>query len=348
MATFEPMTKTLHPSVLFRADGNAQIGLGHVMRCLALAEMIGPTYNRRFALVQPAPEVVSLIEEKGVAVIALQTADLDEFLGVAETNEVVVLDGYSFTTDFQRAVRQRARALVFIDDLVTGHQVSDVVVNHAGNITEYDYKAEPYTQFLLGPRYALLRLPFFAPKTPVPKEGPIFVSLGGADPSNTTIQVLEGILDYFGMLKQEWRVHVVVGPMQQNRPAIEALQSRFKYLKILSNLTAEQMVAELTKCQLAVTACSTVAYEVCSIGRPLIAVQTADNQERMARFMRHNELTPTVLSTNGATDQLTSALYFGLDRNSAGLQKQAVQNQRRFFDGQSPERFRALFKRLTA
>jgi len=334
-------------SVLFRADGNPQIGLGHVMRCLALAEMLGPTYNRRFAIVQPAPEVVRLMEEKGIAVILLQTTDLDEFLGVFETDEVVVVDGYSFTTDFQRAVRQRARALVFIDDLVTGHQVADVVVNHAGNLTEYDYKSEPYTQFLLGPRYALLRPPFFAPKTPIPLEGPIFVSLGGADPSNTTLQVLEGLLVCFGLLKQEWRVHVVVGPMQQNRPAIEALLPRFKHLNILSNLTAEQMVAELTKCQLAVTACSTVAYEVCSVGRPLIAVQTTDNQEKLARFMRHNELTSTIIQTNGSTNQITVALHFGLERAYAHLRKQAVQNQRRFFDGQSPERFRALFNRLT-
>ncbi len=335
-------------SVLFRADGNPQIGLGHVMRCLALAEMLGSDYNRRFAIVQPAPEIVKLIEEKGVEIVELTADDPEEFLTSIRADDVVVLDGYSFGEDFQRAVRLRAKALVFIDDLVTGHQVADVVVNHAGNITEYDYQAEPYTQFLLGPHYALLRLPFFAPKTPTPHEGPIFVSLGGADPSNTTIQVLEGILECFGFVKQEWRVHVVVGPMQQNRPAIEALQSRFKYLKILSNLTAEQMVAELIKCQLAITACSTVAYEVCSIGRPLIAVQTADNQERIAQFMRHNELTPTILSTNESTFQITLALQFGLNRNAVGLRKQFVQNQRCFFDGQSPERFRALFNRLTA
>ncbi|MCY7357118.1 MAG: UDP-2,4-diacetamido-2,4,6-trideoxy-beta-L-altropyranose hydrolase [Rudanella sp.] len=332
-------------SVLFRADGNPQIGLGHVMRCLALAEMLGPTYNRRFAIVQPAPAVVKLIEEKGVETVWLATSD--DLFAVVNSDEVVVLDGYAFDNQYQLICRDMARALVYIDDLVTGHQVADVVVNHAGGLTEYDYKSEPYTQFLLGPRYALLRPPFFTPKTLIPLEGPIFVSLGGADPSNTTLQVLEGLLVYFGLLKQEWRVHVVVGPMQQNRPTIEALQSSFKHLKILSNLTAEQMVGELIKCQLAITACSTVAYEVCSVGRPLIAIQTADNQEKLARFMRHNELTSTIIQTNGSTDQITVALHFGLERAYAHLRKKAVQNQRRFFDGQSPERFRALFNRLT-
>ncbi|TAE31647.1 MAG: UDP-2,4-diacetamido-2,4,6-trideoxy-beta-L-altropyranose hydrolase [Cytophagales bacterium] len=335
-------------SVLFRADGNAQIGLGHVMRCLALAEMLGPDYARRFAVVQPAPAVAQLIEEKGVIIISIQTDEATEFLNLIDSTDVVVLDGYSFDTDFQRAVRARAKALVYIDDLVTGHQVADVVVNHAGGVTEYDYRSEPYTQFLLGPHYALLRLPFFTPKTPVPQEGPIFVSLGGADPGDTTLRVLRGLANCFRTLKQEWRVHVVVGPVQQNRQAIEAMQTDFKHLKILSSLTAEQMATELLKCQLAITACSTVAYEVCSVGRPLIAIQTAENQKRLASFLRQNELIFITLTGDELLSQFVSAFHVGLTSNQAGFRTRFVQNQRRFFDGQSPERFRALFNRLTA
>jgi len=331
-------------SVLFRADGNPQIGLGHVMRCLALAEMLGPTYNRRFAIVQPAPAVVKLIEEKGVETVWL--ANSDDLFTVVNSDEVLVLDGYAFDNQYQLICRDMARALVYIDDLVTGHQVADVVINHAGGLTANDFQAEPYTQFFLGPLYAMLRPAFFAPKTPIPLEGPIFVSLGGADPSNTTLQVLEGLLVCFGLLKQEWRVHVVVGPMQQNRPAIEALQPQFKHLHLLSNLTGEQMVAELTKCQLAITACSTVAYEVCSIGRPLIAIQTADNQTGLATFLTEKSLAE-VLPASASVHDMAHAFHQGLCRDILGYWSLLVKNQRRFFDGQSPERFRALFNRLT-
>ncbi|AQG80739.1 UDP-2,4-diacetamido-2,4,6-trideoxy-beta-L-altropyranose hydrolase [Spirosoma montaniterrae] len=332
--------------VLFRADGDAQIGLGHVMRCLALAEMLGDDYNRRFAIVQPAPEVVRLIEEEGVAVLPLASNQVDEFASMLEPDMVVVLDGYAFDQSYQQTVRAGARALVYIDDLVTGHQVADVVVNHAGGLTEYEYQSESYTQFCIGPHYALLRPPFFAPITPTPKEGPVFVSLGGADPSNTTVRVLEGLLAAFRLLNQIWRVHVVVGPLQQNRPAIDALKNNVRHLHILEKLNAGQMVAELTKCQLAITACSTIAYEVCAVNRPLIAIQTADNQSRLAVFLEKNALTPDVLPINATIDQIANALYTGLSADSAGYRELLTQNQRRYFDGRSPERFRALFERL--
>lgn len=338
-------SESITPKVLFRADGNQDIGLGHLMRCLALAEMLGPAYRRRLAIVQPVPAVVHLIEEKGIETVWLERSE--HFVGAIEPDEVTVLDGYGFDEAYQRTVREQAKTLVYIDDLVTGHQVADVVINHAGGVTSNDYQAEPYTQFLLGPHYAMLRLPFFVPQTSIPQEGPIFVSLGGADPSNTTVRVLEGLFSCFKTLKQEWRVHVVIGPMQQNRPTIEAFQIGFRHLKILSSLTAEQMVAELNKCQLSITACSTVAYEVCSVGRPLIAIQTADNQERIARFLQQNELTFINITTETLADQLAGALVVGLQPNYIDFRKKFVKNQRRFFDGQSPERLRALFNRLT-
>lgn len=340
MATTNPTR-----SVLFRADGNPQIGLGHVMRCLALAEMLGADYIRRFAIVQPAPEVVKLIEEKGVETVWLATSD--DLFAVVDSNDVVILDGYSFDIEFQRAVRLRAKALVFIDDLVTGHQVADVVVNHAGGLTPNDYQAEAYTQFYLGSNYALLRPAFFIPSTPTPTEGPIFVSLGGADPSNTSIKVLNSLRGCFKQANQEWRIHIVVGPLQANRPAIEALQSQFKHLHLLSNLTAEQMVAELTKCQLAITSCSTVAYEVCSIGRPLIAIQTADNQSNLASFLMARNLA-NVLPSALSIDAIHRGFQIGTSTKFSEIRQVMIDNQRRFFDGQSPERFRALFNRLCA
>lgn len=332
-------------AVVFRADGNAQIGLGHVMRCLALAEMLGPQYARRFAIVQPTPGVVSLLEAKGVEIIALASTSTEEFLAYLQPDEVAVLDGYTFDQAYQRAVRQHAKALVYIDDLVAGHQVADVVINHAGLLTASDYDAEAYAQFYLGTRYALLRPQFFQKPSSVPDEGPIFVSLGGADPFNTTIHVLEALLITFRMRQQQWRVHVVVGPVQANRPAIEELQKRFRHLHILSSLTAEQMAAELLRCQLAITACSTVAYEVCSVGRPLIAVQTADNQTRLATFLTEKSLA-NVIPAQASIHDMALAFDQGLDPDTKGLWQVRLNNQRHFFDGRSPERFSTLFARL--
>lgn len=340
--------------ILFRADGNAQIGLGHVMRCLALADMLKGDFSMRFALVEPTQEVTALIESAGLSIVSLsETSSQTDFLDQINPDEIVVLDGYDFDEVFQQSVRDRAKKLVFIDDLADGHQVADALINHAGGIIETDYDAGTYTKFCLGPHYALLRPEFLNPEGfgEPPLDGPIFVSLGGADPHNTSLTVLEAIRQVDATLA----VHIVLGPFHPNRPIIEAFKNQLPNMTTLQNLSASQMVSELQRCSLAITACSTISYEVCAVNRPLIAIVTADNQSRLARFLSEEKL---ALSVNFPTLLTRLTPVLGLDQ----LVKLAIQsfqfspeivadsliNQRRFFDSKSPGRLRALFRQLSA
>lgn len=340
--------------ILFRADGNAQIGLGHVMRCLALARMLTGEFSMRFAITEPSADIRTLLETAGLSVVSLPNARHEvEFLAIIEPEEIVVLDGYSFGEDFQQSARSRAKKLVFIDDLVAGHQVADVVINHAGSVSEADYDAEAYTQFCLGPLYALLRPEFLRPEgfSKPPADSPIFVSLGGADPQNTSRTVLEAIQQTDDTLP----VHLVLGPFHPNRAALSAVRSQLPNLTILENLSADEMVNELQQCSLAITACSTVSYEVCAVNRPLIAIVTADNQARLAQFLSEEKLAlsvnfPTLLTRLTPVLALDQLLKLTIQSFliSPDMATESLANQRRYFDGRSPERFRVLFRQLSA
>ncbi|WP_080055072.1 UDP-2,4-diacetamido-2,4,6-trideoxy-beta-L-altropyranose hydrolase [Spirosoma aerolatum] len=340
--------------LLFRADGNAQIGLGHVMRCLALANMLRDDFSMRFAIAEPTYTIENQIEATGLAVLSLPASGSQlAFINQIATDEIVVLDGYTFDEAFQRSVRSKARKLVFIDDLVTGHQVADVVINHAGGVSADEYDAEPYTQFCLGPHYAMLRPEFLRPEgfAKPSIDGPIFVSLGGADPENRSLEVLQGIQK----VDRHLPVQIVLGPFHPNRPAIEAFQSQLPNLTVLQNRSASQMVDTLQACSLAITASSTISYEVCAINRPLITVVTADNQIRLARFQSEEKLALSVLFTTYLTNQIP---VLGLDEQirlaiqsiqpTSEIVSDSLLAQRHFFDGQSPSRFRALFRNLSA
>ncbi|GAB4039626.1 UDP-2,4-diacetamido-2,4,6-trideoxy-beta-L-altropyranose hydrolase [Spirosoma gilvum] len=340
--------------LLFRADGNAQIGLGHVMRCLALAHMLKNDFSMRFAIVEPTATIQSMIEQTGIVVLSLPASDSQSaFVNLIEGDEVVILDGYAFDESFQRSVRSKALKLVFIDDLITGHQVADVVINHAGGVSNDEYDAADYTQFYLGPHYTMLRPEFLKPEGfgEPPTNVPIFVSLGGADPENRSLTVVEGIKKADASLP----VHIVLGPFHPNRAAIEAFQAELPNLTILENLSASQMVETLQQCRLAITASSTISYEVCAVNRPLIAVVTADNQARLARFLSEKKLALSVLSPTYLTGKIP---VLGLDEQirlaiqnfqpASEIVADSLSNQRRYFDGQSPERFRALFQNLNA
>jgi UDP-2,4-diacetamido-2,4,6-trideoxy-beta-L-altropyranose hydrolase len=330
--------------IIFRADGDAQIGMGHVMRCLALADMLGESFDRSLAIVQPVPVVQELITAKGITLISLKTDDLAELLILIKDTDVVVLDGYNFDEQYQRTLSQQAHKLVYIDDLVQGQQVANVVINHAGGITEYDYRAETYTQFFLGPHYAMLRPVFFQPASPVPAEGTIFVNLGGADPHNRSAWVLDALRLAFRQMGQQWRVHLVLGPFHPNRANLDAYRDHLKHLTILSNLTAEQMVGELQKCQLAITACSTISYEVCAIHRPLIGIKTADNQQYLANFLQKEQVAQAVFSPQADLVSLANTIQLALERNKES--STVLARQKHYFDSRSPERFRTIINRL--
>jgi UDP-2,4-diacetamido-2,4,6-trideoxy-beta-L-altropyranose hydrolase len=335
--------------LLFRADGNAQIGLGHVMRCLALADMLQGDFLMRFALIEPSSDVRALIEKAGIAIIELLGANAERaFLDHIHPDTIVMLDGYAFDDAFQQAVRERAKKLVFIDDLAEGHQIADVVINHAGGVTETDYDAEPYTQFYLGPHYALLRPEFLKPigfDAPL-TDGPIFVSFGGADAGNVSLTALKAIQQVDAHLP----VHLILGPFHPGRAAIDAFQSQLPNLTIRQNLTAAQMVDALQQCNLAITACSTIAYEVCAINRPLITVVTADNQARLAQFLSEEKLAlsvnfPTLLTRLTPVISLETMLKLAIQgfQFSPDTVAESLASQRCVFDGRSPERLRELF-----
>jgi len=328
--------------ILFRADGTSQTGMGHIMRSLALAEMLSPVdgsdesgFDRRFAIQQPSDAVLKTVAKLGIPVSALKTNDLDEFLRHVTADDVVVLDGYAYDEAFQRAVRKQAHKLVFIDDLMQGKQVADVVINHAGDVTPADYTTESYTKLLLGAPYALVN-PAFRQK-PQPKDGEnkAFVNMGGADPHNVSREVVELLL----IQNAELRVTVVLGSANPHLDTFADLPK--DRLSIQQNLSPKQMARAIGGSGLSIVAASTIAYEVATVSRPMIIIQTADNQSRLVSFMRDRHLVLGALSLPIAPDKFEIAV--GKARLTPTVFK-----QRLVFDGKATGRYRQLFTQLCA
>jgi UDP-2,4-diacetamido-2,4,6-trideoxy-beta-L-altropyranose hydrolase len=322
--------------ILFRADGNSQTGMGHIMRSLALAEMLGDTdrgFEQRFAVQQPSEVVLKLFAKKGIPVIRLATNSLDEFLPHVTADDVVVLDGYAYDEAFQRAVRKQAHKLVFIDDLMQGKQVADVVINHAGDVTPADYQTEPYTKLLLGAGYALVNPAFQQKAQPKNGENKAFVNMGGADPHNVSREVVELLLT------QHAGLHITVALGAEN-PHVDTFADLPKdRLSIQQNLSAKQMARSIGGSGLSVVAASTIAYEVATVSRPMVIIQTADNQSRMVSFMRDRHMILGALTLPLAPDKLQAAV-------SKARLTPTVFKQRLIFDGKAADRYKHLFTQL--
>ena len=101
--------------IIFRADGNSSIGMGHFIRTLALAEMLNEHYYCIYPTRKPTDYQIAEIEKVCHGRIDLPEDDshLNVFLNHLKGDEIVVLNNYYYTTAYQKAIKDKGCKLVF-------------------------------------------------------------------------------------------------------------------------------------------------------------------------------------------------------------------------------------------
>lgn len=258
--------------IYFRADAGPEIGYGHYIRSLALADMLKQDFD--CTMFTQTPTDYQLHEATGICPVIALPADnskLDCFLNQLQGDEIVVLDNYFFTTDYQRSIKAKGCKLVCIDDIHDKHYVADVVINH-GVDSKLLFDVEPYTKLCLGYPYALLRKPFLKFVTEERhKKGVIAVCFGGSDPHNLTKRYVEHLI------KNPWveQVIAIVGDGYQYQETL----SSFPNLEIHSKLSADAIANLFRSAEAVVCSASTTAYEALACGARVYAGWYVDNQQ---------------------------------------------------------------------
>lgn len=318
-------------TVILRADGNSKIGLGHISRCLALAEMLSAEFDCIFITREIPESIENQINSicKGLYKIPVHVnvgTSEAEWISkhLSEKGEIFILDGYHFNTDYQRVIRAQGYHLICIDDLADKHYVADVVINHTGGWSAKDFSAESHTQFWLGAKYALLKQPFLeaAKKRDfsISRNQNILLCLGGADPKNDTLHILKKLKS----LGTKEKIKVIVGAAYLHRDELEKYTSlHLPNVELFSNIPPNKMVAVMRECPVAILPPSTIAYEYLHVGGILFLHQIADNQKYIKKYL------------------LQHKLAFELNKLGELTEKDfqiATYNQRKIFDGRSGER----------
>lgn len=271
----------LKPEIILRVDGGAHIGLGHLVRSLALAQILEDYFSITFVVKEAPPFFSKSLLLKGFSYQQV-TAEHD-WLERLTPQQVVVLDGYHFSTALQRSVRQIGAELVCIDDLHDRPFEADLIINHSPGVTRADYTVMTHTRFALGPDYALLR-PAFLNATHISRKidtiESMMICFGGADVNNLTKLVLAWAVTK----KQLKKIVVVTGAAYRYQSSLMSLRQEVK-VEYYNNV-AEQMMANLMlQLDVAVVPSSSVLLELIACGTIPIIGYTANNQ----KFL-HDEL----------------------------------------------------------
>jgi UDP-2,4-diacetamido-2,4,6-trideoxy-beta-L-altropyranose hydrolase len=325
--------------IIFRADGNSQIGLGHVIRSLALADLLRQDFLCAFIIREPSIELKAQILAICEQIVELDTdTDPQDEVDVLcqkyiRSDDIVVLDGYHFKTDYQQIIKSKGNSLVCIDDIHAYHFMADVVINHSGGIQSSQYSVEPYTRLCLGPAYALLREPFLKAAQEYKSEintRAVFINLGGADANNYTLLVLQQAL----LIPDLEEIHVVIGSAYLYKDALAEFNRKEPRFIIYFNLTANEICDLMKMCGVAICAPSSVAYEYCTAKGLLFLQQTAGNQAHMLNFLISEGLAYPV--------EALPEVLLSSERHQHLLQM--ASNQQKYLSGGLAERIQRIFK----
>lgn len=264
--------------VVFRADGNRSIGLGHIYRLLALAEVCS---DLEILFVLKESSSVNVIPKQYEVICIPNNTESEPYWfqeNLAATEHLIVLDGYQFTSAYQKQLKGFGYGLVYIDDLAKEHMYADIVINHSPFFAQTDFVKEPYTKLALGTKYALLRPLFLKQaksKKIIKSVDTAFVCFGGADPNDFTCKVIKALLATVKIKK----IHIVLGGAYKHKEVLNIQILNKDKVEIHRGLWEKELIIVMQQCNFGIVPASTILYELCCIKMPILSGFYVDNQK---------------------------------------------------------------------
>ena len=322
--------------VVIRVDASIEIGSGHVMRCLTLAEILKENgANVQFITRKHKGNLINDIISKGFSVLELETSSsikLDDklphshWLGATQKQDAersinflkksrvdwLIVDHYGIDEDWQKYLKGNYQKLMVIDDLADRKHQCDILLDQTFGRQKKDYKdlVPGACELIVGSQYALLRPEFRKwrqysldrRKHPVIRE--LLINMGGIDTKNITTLVLEEIGNC--NLPKDINITIVMGVLSPHLESIKVLAKELPYradVKVKVSNLGEIMANS----DISIGASGITTWERCCLGLPTIQLVTADNQFFLAETLSKQNIIKLVKKTSELKKLLESA-----------------------------------------
>lgn len=338
-------------NVVFRVDSSTAMGVGHVVRCLTLAETLRMRgVDLQFICRQLPGSLLPQVRSAGIGLAALDAppgsaANVNEdyaaWLGVTQDEDAaqsgnsiagerpdwLVVDHYGLDAQWEHVLRSKVSRLMAIDDLANRPHDCDLLLDqnfYPGAAARYADLVPPGCHRLLGPRYALLR-PEYAQhrlrqRRIVGEIKTVFIFFGGSDPFNLTGISLDALS---GSGLRHLLVDVVVGANYAHLARLHAQCADRPGTNIHG--PRPHLADLMSNADLAVGAAGTTTWERMCLGIPSIVISTAENQRLSARTLSEAGL----IQYLGAAGDVSAAMLAAAIRGAlAGKQDLADQSLR--------------------
>lgn len=305
-------------NVVFRTDASVQIGTGHVMRCLTLADALRDAGSScTFVCRAHTGNFIHQIRQRGYPVLELAATNSKtgtntpdslihaQWLGsdwvtdVKQTQQTMgpqvfdwlVVDHYALDHQWEKALRHHCKHVMAIDDLADRQHDCDLLLDqNLGRTADHYSRLLPlHASTLIGPQYALLRPEFRALRKESlirrahPQLKRLLITMGGIDKTNVTGDVLDALHNC--SLPPDLSITIVMGV---HAPWLESIQSKSQTMpcktQVLVNVS--DMASIMAESDLVISAAGGTVWESCSLGLPSLVIAVAENQRSGASALK--------------------------------------------------------------
>lgn len=329
-------------NIVFRCDASLQIGAGHVMRCLTLANALSlEGHECTFICKAHAGHLIEKISQNGHQAYALAVAidsdkqvgdsayrlDHSHWLGSSQaldatqcqqslshhTIDWLIVDHYALDYEWESRLRAYAKRIMVIDDLADRAHDCDLLLdqNLGTQDTDYARLVPSHCKLMTGTKYALLR-PEFAEwrdyslrrRQLAPKLKTLLINLGGVDKNNVTTQILKALVE--SALPIDCAIQVIMGATAPYIDSVRKVASELPWqTDIIVN--AENMAELMANADLAIGASGSTTWERCCLGLPSIQLVIADNQANIASYLQAQKVA-FIIHRDSIRSQLTQII----------------------------------------
>lgn len=260
--------------IAFIVDGDYKIGLGHIYRCITLANYFKRKFDIRIFLRKQRILGIKLIQNSGL-----------EFRTYSKINElfyalnifkpkIVINDILDTKIKYIKGLKSKSYFVVNFEDLGPGRFFGDLTINalYEGN----ENATNEYTGFL----YECLRNDFYnVPKKVITDVKNILITYGGTDPNNLTLRSLKAFKE---LNNKKIRLTIILGFGYTRPSAINQILNQMKKngfnINVKCNIT--NMPKEITNADIILTSNGRTIYEIASIGTPCISISQNEREAK--------------------------------------------------------------------
>jgi UDP-2,4-diacetamido-2,4,6-trideoxy-beta-L-altropyranose hydrolase len=259
---------------MFRCDAGADHGLGHLSRCVAIADAaVARGATTRF-YVHADENIRGFVGRHPWNAVGSDTgtphdlADMQSELRQTP-HAILVIDNKRVGKEYAAALRTYRPVAQIVDGDPRDSAADLVINNHPG--------AEVYVgqgSFLLGPSYNTVRPGYFAAAEKSGRRA-VLITMGGEDPGNHTAWVLR----HLGNLFAGRPVIAISGPAHSDPESVESAAKTVPGTEV--HCAPNDLVAFAERSELAITAGGTTCYELAAAGVAMAAIATEPHQHAL-------------------------------------------------------------------